>query len=130
MYISSINSLSSFKQTQTKYKQPTLSDQLPSIALGMTIGGIGGAIYGNNKNSKGKKLGFCIAETASSCGILADIIYLIIHPPKKISTTQVKPKTNKNTTNINDGNNIAFKGLLDYFHSAGEPAKKKNWNLC
>ena len=55
MYVSSINSLMSFKQTQKKYEQPSVREQLPSMVLGAIVGGIGGTVYGCTKNLKGKK---------------------------------------------------------------------------
>ena len=110
MYVSSINSLMSFKQTQKKYEQPSVREQLPSMVLGAIVGGIGGTVYGCTKNLKGKKLGWCIADSAAGCAILVNIIYLITHPPKKISPEQTdKPiNTQIHIPKNNDSNNIAF----------------------
>ncbi len=133
MYVLPIDSLAFEKQ---KYAQPTVKEQMPSMAGGFAIGAVGAAIYCEKKGVKGKKFLWSVLNSAAGIALAANILYLLTHLPKKIEQGE-SSKDSRKTPNIKSLNNsitnvsvqnskeISFKSVFNFSHVRGESLKKR-----
>lgn len=95
--INNINNRIPFRERKKiDYKASTnIKEELAVIGGGLLVGGIPGAIYCKSKNYTGKKFWWNVVEIAAAVSSTAYIIYLSIHPYKRVGENDKNDTTDK-----------------------------------